>query len=318
MDLNEIRTFVEIVKNQSFSKAAHVLGTPKSTLSRQLDRLEKRLGQTLVLRTTRKLTLTKAGEDFYFACRKSMDDLLEAENKLHQDLNEPSGLVRFTAPSESGVTFLPKIIVDFMESYPKIKIEMIFTDRVVNLIEEKFDVALRSGKIIDPNLIAKKIAIENFICVASPGYLKKYGLPNDFESLKKHRCLVFSSRKDPLVWKFQRIKSEASLAEQAAKNKTHSKKTVSSTSDSIEVKVPDHYQISSINTVKHVCIADGGMAYLPRIHVEDSLMAGELQNIFPEWQGPTGAHHICFPLLRNQPLRTRLFIDFLFHRLEAT
>lgn len=301
VDLNEIKSFVEIVNNFSLSKAAIQIGVPKSTLSRHLFNLENRLGHTLILRTTRKLKLTKTGEEFYINCKKILSDFYEAEKKIQESLDSPKGLIRFTASAEAGFGNLPSTIAQFMNNYPDIKIDIMLTDRVVDLIQEGFDVALRSGKSSDPNIVTKKIASETFVCVASPSYLLQNGIPKTPSDLTHHRCLIFSAKKNPTKWRFQNLKS---------------KKNSDNWPPPIDVVLTNQNQISSINMTKKICIAGGGIAYLPKFVVQDSLLAGELQLLFPDWEGPTGTHHICFPLMRNQPLRVRLFIDFLFKNLS--
>ncbi len=202
MDLNEISAFISIVQSGGLSRAAEHTGLPKSTLSRKLHLLEKRLGVTLLQRTTRKITLTPAGQEYFTNCSRILSELSEAEKLVLNEQAKPQGVIRFTAPAEAGWTLLAPIIREFLEKYPDISLDMEFTDRTVDLVGEGFDVALRAGIQKDSSLKVRKIRPHRFVLLASDQYIKKNGRPKTIKDLSQHRLIGFSPRREPIVWKF--------------------------------------------------------------------------------------------------------------------
>ncbi|MBX9769040.1 MAG: LysR family transcriptional regulator, partial [Bdellovibrionales bacterium] len=191
MDLNEISVFIRVVQTGSFSLAANQLGMPNSTVSHRVSSLEKRLGITLLQRTTRKLHVTPLGEAYFKKCLQGLEALQIAEQDIVSNQKEPQGLLRITAPAELGSTVLPQIVSDFTKKYPKVQVESILTDRRVDLLGEGVDLAIRAGPLKDSSLIAKKIGSSYFAPFASTKYLKAKGTPHQPKDLSGHDCLLF-------------------------------------------------------------------------------------------------------------------------------
>src|SRR6185437_12712958 len=157
MDLNEISVFIQVVKTGSFTHAARKLGMPNSTVSSKVSSLEKRLGTTLIQRTTRKLSITAAGQAYFKRCLQGLEEIETAETEVMAIQSEPQGTLRVTAPIELGHGALCSILSKYSAKYPKVRTELLLTDREVDLISESFDLAIRAGDLEDSSLKAKKI-----------------------------------------------------------------------------------------------------------------------------------------------------------------
>ena len=194
MDLNETLIFARIVQAGSFTGAAKELGMPKSTVSRKLSELEERLGARLLQRTTRKLSLTELGQIYYRDCERIVAQLEEAEVSITELQAEPRGLLRITAPLNFG--FLGGIVADFLDHNAPLQVELVCTDRMVDLVEEGFDIGIRVGRLSDSSLIARSLGSGYGIAVASPPYLKLHGKPRNPADLKGHECIWFGGGGD--------------------------------------------------------------------------------------------------------------------------
>src|SRR5688572_7199212 len=192
MDLNEISVFLKVVQAGSFTQAAAQLGIPNSTASARVSALERRLGVTLLQRTTRKLRLTEAGETYFRRAAQGLEQIVEAETEVSASQRAPQGMLRVTAPIDLGATCLAGLISAFREKYPAVSVELVFTDRFVDLVAEGVDVAVRAGKLRDSALIARKVGLAEWIPTASPAYLKKAGTPRHPRELTGHACLQFT------------------------------------------------------------------------------------------------------------------------------
>jgi DNA-binding transcriptional LysR family regulator len=203
-DLNQMMAFVRVIKEGSFSKAAAGMGVPKSTISHRVQELEKRLGVGLLRRTTRQLHLTPAGESYYKRALVLLQDLELLEEQTKSEQNLAQGRLKFTAPSEMGNTMLAPFLCEFVREYPLIELEIELSDRRVDLIQEGFDCALRSGRLADSTLRSRHIGQSEFGLYASPEYLKKAPPLEGIEELMYHKCLLFSpDLTDEVVWRLQ-------------------------------------------------------------------------------------------------------------------
>src|SRR5512139_1030849 len=183
MDLNDIVVFTKVVETKSFTGAAEQLGLPKSTVSRKLAQLEERLGVRLVQRTTRKLALTDIGEAYYERCARIVADVVSAEQLVTDMQATPRGRVRVTGPIDLSTKYLGSIVSDFLSTHPDVFVELEATDRVVDLIEEGFDVAVRFGPLPESTLIARRLCSISSVLVASPAYLARHCTPANVEQL---------------------------------------------------------------------------------------------------------------------------------------
>src|SRR4051812_18779189 len=192
MDLNDIVVFTKVVETRSFTGAAELLGLPKSTVSRKLAQLEERLGVRLVQRTTRKLALTDIGEAYYARCQRIVSDVAAAEQLVTDMQSTPRGRLRLTAPVDISTGYLGNIVAAFLAVHAEVNVEIEATDRVVDLIEEGFDLALRFGPMPESTLIAVRLCSIAGILCASPSYLASKGQPKTIEELDAHDRVLFT------------------------------------------------------------------------------------------------------------------------------
>ena len=270
MDLNEISIYIKVVQTGSFSKAAKILGMPKSTVSTKVSNLEKRLNTTLIQRTTRKLNVTPAGEAYFKGCIQGLEEIQAAETELTSLRGEPSGNFRITAPIELGSTVLPELIAEYTRRYPKVSVEVILTGRKVDLVSENVDLAIRAGNLKDSTLIAKKIGSVYFALFASPKYLKNKEELTHPRELNKHRCLHFS------------------LSGSGAWRLSNSKGT-------LDIPVKSVVTADDFNLLKIMTLRGEGICYLPAHYCNADVKSGKLVRVLPEWKGQPTAVHFVYP-----------------------
>lgn len=190
--IDDMQAFVAVVQEGSFTRAAEHLDTSPQMISKQVSRLEERLGVRLLNRTTRKVHLTEVGEGFAARAEALLEDFADLENQLGDYQAEVQGQLRITAPASFATLHLPRLLCDFQQAFPKIRIDLQLNDRKVDIIDEGFDVALRIGHLDDSSLIARHLAPIRLVRCASPAYLDKYGRPQNETDLKSHQFLGYS------------------------------------------------------------------------------------------------------------------------------
>jgi DNA-binding transcriptional LysR family regulator len=193
MDLDAIAVFVKVVQAGSFSQAARLLGMPNTTVSAKVARLERHLGVTLIQRTTRKLHITPAGQAYFERCLAGLTEIERAEAELQSGRTEPRGVLRITASAEVAHSLLPPIVTRYLESYPKVSVEVIVANRIVDLIGDGVDLAVRAAALKDSTLVARKWISFTGGLWASAAYLSKRGTPRTPTDLAGHSCLIHSS-----------------------------------------------------------------------------------------------------------------------------
>jgi DNA-binding transcriptional LysR family regulator len=270
MDLNEVFVFINVVQSSSFSGAAKKLAMPVSTVSFKVSSLEKRLGLTLIQRTTRKLHITPAGQAYYNKCVEGLASIEEAEHEITATQDEPSGLLRLTSFYEVATTILPAVISKFTAKYPKARVELIITDRMVDLISESVDLAIRAGVLKDSSLMAKKIGSSCFGLFAAPSYLKSRGNLSHPRELIQHRCLQFTALGID-EWKL--------LGPSGAFN----------------VPLKGRVIMNSLNGLKTMAAMGDGIANLPTYFAEDEIKAKSLVRVLPEWRSALSSMHFVYP-----------------------
>jgi DNA-binding transcriptional LysR family regulator len=293
MDLNPVAWFVRVVETESFTRAALELGVPKSSVSRAVTRLESELGVRLLERTTRRLNLTDAGRAYYDRARIALADLEEAQ-ALASDMGKaPRGTVRLTAPVDAGVALIPEIVAEFVRQHPHIHVELSFSSRVVDLVKEGFDVAIRAGKLQDSSLVARKVGAADLGIFGSPQYLARRGTPQSFAELARHDWVLFRARDG---------KARVSLSSAEGER-------------SIDVTGP--VSADELLVVHHAVEAGLGLGLLPAFMVtEYSSPAGSrLSRVLPEYALRGAGIYVVTPSLRHQPARVSLFRDFLIEAL---
>lgn len=284
MDLNEAAVFVKVVDAGSFSAAARLLGLPTSTVSTRVARLERRLGVTLLQRTTRRLNLTDAGSLYYRHAATGLGYMLDAEAAVTESIGEPKGLLRVTAPADIGDDLLADIVRQMHRRYPKVGIDLVLVSRYVDLVAEGVDVAIRTGSLKDSTLIAKNIGLARWAPFASPDYLAVATLPDSPQALRHHCCLQFT----PLgkeSW------------------------TLSGEGGSVTVPLPGLVMINDVRVIRAMALAGEGVALLPEYLCRAECAAGRLVRLLPDWHAKADPVHLVYPRQRFMPPKLRAFID---------
>lgn len=284
VDLNEVSIFIKVVQTNSFTRAAQQLGMPISTVSSRVSSLEKRLGVTLLQRTTRQLKLTQAGQIYFEKCLKGVEEIYKAESDVVSNQFEPQGDLKITAPTFIGHSLLPKVISAFMKKYPKINLEIILTDKSMDLIAEGIDIAIRAGDLKDSSLIAKKIGNVDFALFASPSYIKANSELVHPKDLKSQTCLQFTplGRQD---WTFTKKQTR------------------------ISVQLAGRVLIDELNTLKYLALDGNGIAMLPICHCDDESKRGKLVQVLPEWKTISRVIHFVYAPQRFPSPKIKAFLE---------
>ena len=292
MDLNDIVVFTKVVETRSFTGAADQLGLPKSTVSRKLAQLEERLGVRLVQRTTRKLALTDIGQAYYERCARIVADVAAAEQLVTDMQATPRGRVRVTAPIDISTRYLGGIVAGFVAANPDVTVELEASDRIVDLIEEGFDVAVRFGALPESTLIARRLCKIESLLVATPAYLTRRGTPATVEELDEHDRVLFTPNARVQSWTL--VHGEATY----------------------EFGRPARFGSNNVGAVRGAVLAGAGISVLAEFMVADDIAAGRLVPVLPAWRNrPTDAHAV-YPARQNLPPRLTLFLDHLARSLD--
>jgi DNA-binding transcriptional LysR family regulator len=287
MDLNDIVVFTKVVETKSFTGAADALGLPKSTVSRKLAQLEERLGVRLVQRTTRKLALTEIGEAYYERCSRIVADVASAEQLVTDMQSTPRGRLRVTSSVDFATRWLGAIIAEFLAKHPDINIELEATDKVVDLIEDGFDLALRFGEMPESTLIARRLCAVNLVACASPAYLAQHGTPHQIEDLDEHDHILFTPAHRNQTW------------------------TLHNGDASYEFGRPAKFASNNFGAVLTATLAGGGIALVSDFMVCEKLKSGTLVRVLPDWITHPTEVHAVYPAREKLPPRLSLFLDHL-------
>jgi len=283
VDLDGIEVFVKVVQAGSFSQAAKLLNMPNSTVSAKVAALEKRLGVTLLQRTTRRLHLTEAGEGYFRRCMTALEELHAAESELESERSETKGVLRLTVPVELGRSALPPVLDVLMKRHPAIKIDLIITNRLVDLVAENIDVAVRAGPLKDSGLIAKRFVLGQFGLWASPSYLKNNSVPRNPDDLKEHDCLRFA----PFTGRKLQLTNGRERAQIALAGRI--------TADDFEA-------------LRALAVLGWGIALLPSFLCAEEAKERKLVSVLPNWRGDSVSISVVYPAQRFVAPKIRAFI----------
>jgi DNA-binding transcriptional LysR family regulator len=278
-----LETFVEVVNCGSFSTAADKLSVSKSHVSKQIARLEDRLGARLLNRTTRTVKLTDVGAGYYSRCSQILSDLEEAELAISNLQQTPRGSLRITAAGHFGEKYIGPAVADFLAKYPGLSIEINFTSRTLDIVEEGYDLAIRFGRLQDSSLIARKIASRRMYMCASPEYIKNHGRPEVLEDLKQHNCL----RGFMSSWPIEVNK------------------------ELINHKVSGNWRSNNGNTLLVAAERGIGVVQLPHFYIQEQLASGKLVEVLPEYNGFDTSTWAVYPHNRHLSTKVRMLVDFL-------
>jgi DNA-binding transcriptional LysR family regulator len=286
---------VQVVRSGSFAEAARRLGMPPNTLSRRVQQLEEQLGARLLQRSTRKLTLTSAGERFHERCAGAVDGLVEAGQELTTGSLEPGGLVRIAAPADFFDVFLMEWVVDFLAKYPRVRLDFALSDASSDLIAERIDVAFRGGSLQDSGYIGRRVLRDGGDgLVASPSYIAARGAPNTLQDLANHDCVSFSHPGDRTMWRF-----------------------IGPDGTEQEVEVSTRFSGSTARALRKATLAGLGIAHLPRTITRLDLQAGRLVPVLPQFRCKGYGLNVLYPSRRQLPLAVSAFIDLVIEKLSA-
>jgi len=289
--LNDMALFVEVVKARGFRNAAEVVGLPNSTVSRRISNLEKAIGLRLLHRTTRKIELTQAGQIYFERCQRIVDEAKLAHEQLGDMLAQPTGVLRASLPVDFANIYLAPVLAEFAQRYPGIRFDLDLTPRVVDLVSEPFDVAIRMGTPPDSNLIARQLANLPCYLYASPRYLEEAGEPIHPAELAQHKCLGFRTLRAG-KWTLHRAE------------------------ETIEVAVGGRFQLNSVGLIRKLATLAMGIAVLPEEIVAEDVKLGKLRRILGTWEGPPTPVY-AITETRLLPAKTQRFIEFLRESLEG-
>lgn len=286
--LGLILSFVAVAENLSFVGAAKGIGTTTSTISRNVARLEDLLGVRLIERTTRQVSLTEAGRLYHEKCVDILTSLSHADELVSTYGAQPHGKLRISVPVAFGRLYLASIVARFVTEHPGISIETNFSDRFVDIVAERYDLALRIGTLPSSGLIARKVAVNHRVPVASRSYLAENGVPESPVDLGAHNCLRYTSY--PFsggTWQF-----------------AHGSETKS-------VQISGNFVTDNSEAVYEAALAGAGIGLVPYYIAWQALRDGRLVRLLPEWSAePTAGIYFVYPSARFLAPKTKLFVDY--------
>ena len=286
--LQAMEVFIQVVDCGSFTKAAEMLNLPKATVSTLVQTLESTLSVKLLHRTTRQVMITSDGAAYYERCVQILSDVRDAEESLSRHRLSPSGRLRVDTPTGLASEILIPALPAFFERYPDISLELGSTDRPVDLVEEGVDCAVRGGELIDPNLIARRIGVINFMTCASPEYIARHGMPQHPRDLERHRCVNYFSAKNGKIsnWDFTRD------------------------GERIEVALPGTIALNDSNAYVQAGLAGLGVIMMTDYLLTAHVASGRMVPVLPEWRSDPLPVHIVYPQNRHLSAKVRVFVEW--------
>jgi DNA-binding transcriptional LysR family regulator len=289
----EMKVFAAVVEAGSFTGATHALDMSKAAVSRYVGELEERLGLRLLHRTTRKLSATTEGEIFYARCRELLDNLDEAEAEVTSRAGEATGLLKVNVPVTFGLMHLAPLWPAFLARHPKLAIDITLSDRVADLVEEGFDIAVRIGQLSASSLIGRKLASTRMVLCASPEYLQRRGAPVRPQELLHHDVISYSLFSTGENWSFAGPDGDVS------------------------VKVTPRVRTNSGDTCRAAALQHQGIILQPTFIVGADLAQGTLREIMPGYRSVELGIHAVYPSRKFVSPKVRLLIDFLVEAFTA-
>ncbi|TDM09456.1 MAG: LysR family transcriptional regulator [Ideonella sp. MAG2] len=285
MDFSTLQAFAKVVQTGSFTRAAEALHTHKAHLSRSISQLEAELGARLLERTTRSLSLTEVGREFHEHVLGILGAVEQAELAVQHTQAEPRGTLRLTCGVEWGMLAVSEWISEYLRRYPQMKVDAEVTARVVDVVHEGFDLAIRVGALPDSSLAARRLGDVHYGLYAAKAYLKAHGHPASPANLSEHPLLVFSGRQPLSHW------------------------TLSRGADTQEVPLTPTLRATNSFVVRDAALNGLGIALLPRLIADPALAQGLLVGVLPEWTPPSMPIHAVFASARYLAPKVRAFID---------
>ncbi len=286
-NFSEMAVFVRVAQEGSFSAAARYMDLTPSAVSKQIGRLEERLGARLFNRTTRQISLTDVGQAFFARADRILGDLAEAERAVTDMAGNPRGRLRVSMPVAFGRMHLAPRLPHFLAANPEVQIDLALNDRFADLVEEGFDLALRIGELADSSLIARKLAPNRRIAVAASSYLEANGRPERPADLLDHNCLTYTYRAQRHDWEFHGPNGRE------------------------QVRVGGNLEANDAGALREALLAGLGVALLPLWLIGEDVRDGRLEVVMPDYPAPDSAIYAVYAPGRFLSPKVRRFVDFL-------
>ncbi|MBB3608426.1 LysR family transcriptional regulator [Rhizobium sp. BK602] len=291
--LNGIPEFVEAVEAGGFSAAAARMNLSRSAVGKTIAKLEKRLSVRLFHRTTRMQSLTEEGQAFYERCRRALDEIQSGEAMLESGKREVAGRLRISMPVLFGRRCVSPLLMELAREHPNLELDLSFSDRIVDLIDEGFDLAIRNGPLPDaPGLVTRRVARHRMVVCASPAYLARRGTPRAIADLHEHDLIAYARAGEAKIWVFP----QADGAD-------------------IEYMPKTRLRFDDLEAMADAAAAGMGAAWLPCWLIRDQVHAGRLAPVLTDLSGLTFHAYAVWPQTPHLPLKTRAVIDLLAARL---
>ncbi|MDP3700300.1 MAG: LysR family transcriptional regulator [Hylemonella sp.] len=327
--LKQMESFVSVATRGSLTAAAHAEGVAPAIMGRRLDALEERLGVKLLVRTTRRISLTHEGSAFLEDCQRLLTDVANAETSVSAGGVKASGHLRITAPAGFGRRHVAPLVPKFRELHADVTISLNLSDRVIDIAGEGYDCAVRVGDMPDSSLVSVRMADNRRLCVATPEYLQRKGTPEQPQDLARFDCLVLSSdasqtrgwafrvpRNAPRPHDRSTLAGAASRDTQGRQNESARSGAASASDDGTEVihlRPNGPMDCSDGQVLHNWCLAGYGIAWRSSWEVEEEIAAGRLVAVLEDYAAPPNGIYAVFPQRKHLPLRVRLWVDFLKH-----
>lgn len=290
VNLNRLAIFVALVRAGSFTAAAAQLGMTKAMVSQHVSRLERELGVTLIVRSTRRMALTEVGAAFHADCVQLLQQAEAAIERVGDQRSTPAGTLRLTTSTDYGTAVVAPALAEFHRQHPRVQVDLVINDQISDLIAERFDLAIRIGWLRDSNLRATRLGGFRQLLVAAPTYLAEHGVPRRPEDVAMHGWIAMSALATPLRWTFTRGRTRR------------------------VVRMRQVMQANNAAAIRALVLAGAGLSVLPDYLAEDDIQAGRLQVLLAQYQLLEGGIHAVYPD-PQPPAKVRAFIDFMRDRL---
>jgi DNA-binding transcriptional LysR family regulator len=286
----QLAVFAKVAELKSFTKAAEALGLSKSAVSKYVAALEEAWGARLIQRTTRRLSLTDVGTALFERAQRIVAEIEEAERAVTDLSVEPRGTLRVSAPMSFGIRHLGPVLADFMVRFPALHVDLALNDRMVDIVEDGFDLAIRIAKLPDSSLIARKLCPGRRITCASPDYWRRHGIPKTPADLKNHNCLMYTYLLSPGELRFDGPEGP------------------------LTVPVAGTLHSNNGDILRAAALAGIGFYFAPTFLVGDDVRAGRLERVLPDYDDTSLSIYAVYPHTRHLSAKVRAFIDFLAER----
>ena len=290
--ITAMQVFTEVADRASLTEAASALDMSRAMVSRYLESLERWLGVRLLHRTTRRVSLTDAGEEALQRCRHMLELSRDVQSVAGARHAAPTGKLRITTSTSFAAAYLADVVADFLSRYPQTQVEIIAMERTVNLVEERIDLAVRIGNVLDESLVARKLAVCRSVVCASPAYVQASGLPRVPDDLRNHRCITHAY--------VGRTEFRLQRAGQA-----------------VRIPVRGQLQSNEAAVTRRAVLAGAGIAMLPTYFVSADVASGDLIRLLPDWEPEPLGIHCAYLSRQHQSQLLRMMVDFLADRMKG-